>query len=52
MCRGHMCTSCGSLYTFGTHARDGVDDGLVTDQFLNDTFSIDTQVTYNYNLLI
>ena len=42
MCRGHMCTSCGSLCTFGTHAGDGVDDGLVTNQFLNDTFGIDT----------
>ena len=39
---GHMCTSCGSLWTFGTHARDGVDDGLVIDQFLNDKFGIDT----------
>ena len=29
--RGHMCTSCGSLCTFGTHAGDGEDDGLVTD---------------------
>ena len=38
---GHMCTSCGSLCTFGTHAGDGVDDGLVTDQFLNDTFGIE-----------
>ena len=40
--RGHMCTSCGSLCTFGTHAGDGVDDGLITDQFLNETFGIDT----------
>ena len=52
VCRGHMCTSCRSLCTFGTHAGDGADDGLVTDQFLNDTFGIDTQVNYNYNLLI
>ena len=36
--RGHMCTSC----KFGSHARDSVDDGLVTDQFLNETFCIDT----------
>ena len=42
MHHGHMCTSCGSLCTFGTHAKDGVDDGLVTDQFLNETFGIDT----------
>ena len=46
MCRGHMCTSCGSLCTFGTHAGDGADDGLVTDQFLNETFGIDTHVNY------
>ena len=52
VCRGHMCTSCRSLCTFGTHVGDGVDDGLVIDQFLNDTFGIDTQVNYNYNLLI
>ena len=52
VCHGHMCTSCGSLCTFGTHAGDGADDGLVIDQFLNDTFGIDTQVNYNYNLLI
>ena len=49
---GHMCTSCGSLCTFGSHAGDAADDGLVTDQFLNETFGIDTQVNYNYNLLI
>ena len=42
MHHGHMCTSCGSLYTFGSHARDSVDDGLVTDHFLNETFGIDT----------
>ena len=42
MHHGHMCTSCGSLCTFGTHARDGVDHGLVTDQFLNETLGIDT----------
>ena len=29
--RGHMCTSCGSLYTFGSHVRDSMDYGLVTD---------------------
>ena len=28
---GHMCTSCGSLCGFGSHARDSMDDGLVTD---------------------
>ena len=28
---GHMCTSCGSLCTFGSHARDSMDDGVVTD---------------------
>ena len=28
---GHMCTLCGSLCTFGNHAEDGVNDGLVTD---------------------
>ncbi len=44
--RGHMCTSCKSLCTFGTHVGDGADDGLVTDQFLNETFGIDTQVNY------
>ena len=27
----HMCTSCGSLCTFGTHAIDGADDGLIID---------------------
>ena len=52
VCRGHMCTSCGSLCTFGTHAGDAADDGLITDQFLNEAFGIDTQVNYNYNLLI
>ena len=31
MHRGHMCTSCGSICTFGTHAGDGADDGLVTN---------------------
>ena len=41
---GHMCTSCGSLCTFGSHAGDGADDGLVTDEFLSETFGIDTQV--------
>ena len=41
-CHNHMCTSCGSLCTFGSHAGDGADDGLVTDQFLNETFGIDT----------
>lgn len=49
---GHMCTSYSSLCTFGTHAGDGADDGLITNQFLNDTFGIDTQVNYNYNFLI
>ena len=48
----HKCTSCGSLCTFGTHAGDGADDGLVTDQFLNERFGIDIEVNYNYNLLI
>ena len=42
MHHGHMCTSCGSLCTFGTHVGDGADDGLVTDQFLNETFCIET----------
>ena len=41
-CHGHMCTSCGSLCTFGSHAGDSMDDGLVTDQFLSQTFGIDT----------
>ena len=44
--RSHMCTSCRSLSTFSSHARDSVDDGIVTDQFLNETFGIDTQVNY------
>ena len=52
VCRGHMCTSCGSLCTFVNHAKESMDDGLVIDEFLNDTFGIDTQVNYNYNLLI
>ena len=42
MCRGHMCISCGSLCTFGSHVGDSMDDGLVTDKFLSDTFGIDT----------
>ena len=49
---GHMCTSCESLCTFDTHVGDGADDVLITGQFLNDTFCINTQVNYNYNLLI
>ena len=52
VCHNHMCTSCGSLCTFGNHAGDGADDGLVTDQFLSETFDIDTQVNYNYNKII
>ena len=28
---GHMCTSCGSLCTFGNHVGDGADNGLVTN---------------------
>ena len=48
----HMCTSCGSLCTFGSHVGDNMDDGLVTDEFLSDTFGIDRQVNYNYNKLI
>ena len=40
--RGHMCTSCGSLCIFGSHVGDNMDDGLVTDQFLSQTFGIDT----------
>ena len=39
---GQMCTSCGSLCTFGSHARDSMDGGLVTDQFLSQTLGIDT----------
>ena len=50
--RNHIYTSCESLCTFDSHAGDNADDGLVTDQFLNDTFVIDTQVNYNYNKLI
>ena len=42
MHRSHMCTSCGSLCTFGRHARDSMDDGLVTDEFLTNTFGINT----------
>ena len=42
VCCGHMCTSCGSLCTFDSNARDRMDDGLVTDEFLSDTFGIDT----------
>ena len=38
----HMYTSCGSLCTFGNHVGDNMDDGLVTDEFLSDTFGIDT----------
>ena len=49
MHHGHICTSCGSLCTFGSHVGDSMDDGLVTDEFLSDTFGIDTQVNYNYN---
>ena len=40
--RGHMCTSCGSLCTFGSHVGDTMDDGLVINEFLSDTFDIDT----------
>ena len=39
---GHMCTSCGSLCTFENHVGDSMDNGLVTDEFLSDTFHIDT----------
>ena len=42
MCRSHMCTLCGSLCTFDNHAGDSMYDGLVTDEFLSDTFGIDT----------
>ena len=42
MCRTHMCTSCESLCTFGSYPRDGLDDGLVTDEFLSDTFGTNT----------
>ena len=49
--RSHMRTSCG-LCTFSSHTGDSVDDGLVTDQFLNETFGIETKVNYNYNKLI
>ena len=52
LCHSHMCTLCGSLCIFGTHAGNGADDGLITNQFLNDTFDIETKVNYNYNLLI
>ena len=49
---GRMCRSCGSLCTFSAYAGDGADDGFITDYLLNETFFIDTQVNYNYNLLI
>lgn len=39
--RSHMCTSCGSLCTFGSHARDNMDDGLVTNQFPSLRFGIE-----------
>ncbi len=42
VCHGHMCTSCGCLCTFGSHGGDSMDDGLVTNKFLNETFGIDT----------
>ena len=42
MCHGHMCTSCKSLCTFGSHVGDSVDDGLVTYEFPSDTIDIDT----------
>ena len=48
----HMCTSCGSLCTFGSRVGDTIDDGLVIDEFLSDTFGIDTHVNYNYNKII
>ena len=50
--RSHMCTSCRSLSTFGSHAGDSVNDGLLIDQFLNETFGIEKHVNYNYNKLI
>ena len=28
---GNMCTSCGSLCTFGNHVGDGADDGIIID---------------------
>ena len=52
MCCGHMCTSCRFLCTFGSHIGDITDDGLVIDEFLRDTFGIDTLVNYNHNKLI
>jgi len=48
----HMCTSCGFLFTFHSHVRDNMDDGLVTSELLSDAFDIDAHVTYNYNKLI
>ena len=32
---GHMCTSCGFLCEFDSHAGDSMDDELVIDQFLS-----------------
>ena len=40
MHHSHTCTSCGSLCTFDSHVGDSVDDGLVTDKFLNEIFEI------------
>ena len=42
MHHGHMCTSCESLCTFGSHARDCADNGLVTNPFVNEIFDIET----------
>ena len=39
---GHMWTSCGFICTFGCHVGDSMDDGLVTNQILSQTFGIDT----------
>ena len=42
MHHGHLCTSCGSLCAFGSNVGDNMDDGLVTDEFLSDTFGIES----------
>ena len=42
MHHGHMYTSCKFLCTFGSHARDCADNELVTNQFLNEIFGIET----------
>lgn len=52
LCCRRMCMSCWSLWMFGSYVGDTMDDGLITDEFLSDTFVINTKVNYNYNKLI